>query len=81
VPKQGSEFDLPLSVAIIAMGTSANPIVQGTTPGLSTNKRGYFRQRKKTQAHDVKRPVRGSDIVTGRDGDSRGDTARGEIDS
>src|ERR1700757_5224232 len=42
VPKEGSEFDLPLSVAVIAIGTSANPIVQSTTPGLETNKRGYI---------------------------------------
>jgi len=49
VPKQGSEFDLPLSVAVIAIGTSANPIVQGTTPGLGTNKRGYIQASEETQ--------------------------------
>src|ERR1700757_2248010 len=38
----GSEFELPLSVAIMAIGTSANPIVQSTTPGLETSKRGYI---------------------------------------
>lgn len=42
VPIPGSKFDLPLSVAVIAIGTSANPIVQSTTPGLQTNKRGYI---------------------------------------
>ena len=30
----------PLAVAVIAIGTTANPIVQRTTPGLATNKRG-----------------------------------------
>src|SRR5208283_4685810 len=42
VPIEGSEFDLPLSVAVIAIGTSANPIIQSTTPGLRTNQRGYI---------------------------------------
>lgn len=49
VPMQVSEFDLPLSVAIIAIGTSAHPIVQSTTPGLSTNKRGYIQASEETQ--------------------------------
>src|SRR3974390_2626048 len=40
VPIQGSAFDLPLSVAVMAIGTTANPIVQTTPPGLGTNKRG-----------------------------------------
>ncbi len=38
IPVEGSEFDLPLSVAIIAIGTTANPVIQSTTPGLETNK-------------------------------------------
>ena len=49
VPMQGSEFYLPLSVAVIAIGTSANPIVQSTTPGLGTNKRGYIQADEDTQ--------------------------------
>src|SRR4029077_14095923 len=40
LPIAGSEFELPLSVAIMAIGTSTNPIVQSTTPGLETSKRG-----------------------------------------
>jgi glutamate synthase (NADPH/NADH) small chain len=48
VPMQGSEFDLPLFVAVIAIGTTANPIVQSTTPGLGTNKRGYIQAREET---------------------------------
>lgn len=42
VPIQGSEFDLPIDVAVIALGTSANPLVQSTTPDLQTNRRGYI---------------------------------------
>ena len=49
VPKQGSEFDLPLSVVIIAIGISANPIVQSTTPGLGADRRGYIQANEKRQ--------------------------------
>jgi len=65
VPKEGSEFELPLSVAIIAIGTSANPIVQSTTPGLGTNKRGYIQADDNTQRTTRKGVFAGGDIVTG----------------
>src|SRR5215467_15806714 len=65
VPKAGSEFDLPLSVAIIAIGTTANPIVQSTTPGLDTNKRGYIQASEETQRTTRKGVFAGGDIVTG----------------
>jgi glutamate synthase (NADPH/NADH) small chain len=65
VPKPGSEFDLPLSVAVIAIGTSANPIVQSTTPGLGTNKRGYIEASEETQRTTRKGVFAGGDIVTG----------------
>ena len=65
VPKEGSEFDLPLSVAIMAIGTSANPIVQSTTPGLETNKRGYISADEATQRTSRKGVFAGGDIVTG----------------
>ena len=62
---QGSEFDLPLSVAVIAIGTSANPIVQSTTPGLGTNRRGYIQASEETQRTTRKGVFAGGDIVTG----------------
>jgi glutamate synthase (NADPH/NADH) small chain len=65
VPVQGSEFDLPLSVAVIAIGTSANPIVQSTTPGLETSKRGYIQASEETQRTTRKAVFAGGDIVTG----------------
>ena len=65
VPKQGSEFDLPLSVAIMAIGTTANPIVQSTTPGLETNKRGYIQADEHSQRTTRKGVFAGGDIVTG----------------
>ena len=64
VPIAGSEFDLPLSVAVIAIGTSANPIVQSTTPGLQPTNAdisGRCRQQR-TSRQGV---FAGGDIVTG----------------
>ncbi len=65
VPVAGSEFEIPLSVAVIAIGTSANPIVQSTTPGLGTDKRGYIQADPETQRTSRKGVFAGGDIVTG----------------
>jgi len=65
VPIAGSEFELPLSVVVIAVGTSANPIVQSTTPGLATDKRGYIQADSTTQRTSRKGVFAGGDIVTG----------------
>lgn len=61
----GSEFEIPLSVAIIATGTSANPLIQSTTPGLRTNQRGYIEASSETQRTSRKGVFAGGDIVTG----------------
>jgi glutamate synthase (NADPH/NADH) small chain len=65
MPIAGSEYEVPLSVAVIAIGTSANPIVQSTTPGLNTNKRGYIQADETTQRTSRKGVFAGGDIVTG----------------
>ena len=65
VPVQGSEFDLPLSVAVIAIGTGANPLIQSTTPGLNTNKRNYIEADVMTQRTSRRGVFAGGDIVTG----------------
>ncbi|WP_298064574.1 NADPH-dependent glutamate synthase [uncultured Rikenella sp.] len=36
----GSEFEIPCDVVIMALGTSPNPLIAATTPGLETNRRG-----------------------------------------
>ena len=61
----GSEFEVPLQVAIIATGTSANPLIQSTTPGLKTNKRGYIEADGDSQRTSRKGVFAGGDIVTG----------------
>jgi glutamate synthase (NADPH/NADH) small chain len=65
VPIKGSEYDIPLSVAVMAIGTTANPIVQSTTPGLNTNKWGYIQANETTQRTSRKGVFAGGDIVTG----------------
>ena len=37
---EGSEFTLEIDTAIMAIGTSPNPLLRMTTPGLEANKRG-----------------------------------------
>ncbi len=65
VPIAGSEFDLPLSVAVMAIGTTANPLIQSTTPGLKTNKKNYIEADATTQRTSRKGVFAGGDIVTG----------------
>ena len=54
-----------LSVAVIAIGTGANPLIQSTTPGLNTNKRNYIEADAMTQRTSRKGVFAGGDIVTG----------------
>ena len=42
VPVPGSEFLLDVDTVIYALGTTANPIIAQTTPGLKVNKWGYI---------------------------------------
>ena len=36
---EGSEFDIPMDCVIMSLGTSQNPLLKATTPGLETQKR------------------------------------------
>jgi glutamate synthase (NADPH/NADH) small chain len=65
VPIKGSEFVVPCHVAIIAAGTSANPLIQSTTPGLAVTKRGYISASDDTLATSKPGVFAGGDIVTG----------------
>jgi glutamate synthase (NADPH/NADH) small chain len=38
VPVAGSEFDLPCNIVVVALGTTANPLLTNTTPALKLNK-------------------------------------------
>ncbi len=40
VPIEGSEFEMEVDTVIVAIGTSPNPLIRSTTPGLEANRRG-----------------------------------------
>ena len=65
VAVKGSEFVLPASVAIIGVGTTANPLIQSTTPDLATNKWNYIVADDKSMRTSKRGVFAGGDIVTG----------------
>ena len=52
-------------MVVIAVGTSANPLVQSTTPDLRTNRRGYIEAHPETLRTSKRGVFAGGDIVTG----------------
>ena len=38
--KEGSEFEIEIDTVIMSIGTSPNPLIRQTTPGLETNRHG-----------------------------------------
>ena len=40
IPIEGSNFILDVDTAIMSIGTSPNPLIRSTTPGLETNDHG-----------------------------------------
>ena len=65
VPIKGSEYILPANVAIIGVGTTANPLIQSTTPDLKTNKWNYIEANPETLRTSKRGVFAGGDIVTG----------------
>ncbi|MGA2268983.1 MAG: NADPH-dependent glutamate synthase [Bryobacteraceae bacterium] len=65
VPVAGSEFLLDLDTVIYALGTTANPIIAQTTPGLKVNNWGYIEIDERTGMTSVPGVFAGGDIVTG----------------
>jgi glutamate synthase (NADPH/NADH) small chain len=65
IVKEGSEFTIDVDVVIVALGTTPNPLIAQTTPGLETTKRGTV-VADETTGKTVKDKVwAGGDIVTG----------------
>jgi glutamate synthase (NADPH/NADH) small chain len=62
---KGSEFVLPANVAIIGVGTTANPLIQSTTPDLKTTPRNYIVADPVTTRTSKRGVFAGGDIVTG----------------
>ncbi|HEX8711796.1 MAG TPA: NADPH-dependent glutamate synthase [Terracidiphilus sp.] len=61
----GSEYFLPAHVAIIGVGTTANPLIQSTTPDLKTTSRNYIVADPETMRTSKPGVFAGGDIVTG----------------
>ena len=61
----GSEFLLDVDTVIYALGTTANPIISQTTPGVKTNKWGYIEVDERTGMTSLPGVFAGGDIVTG----------------
>ena len=65
VEKKGSEFILPMDTVVVAIGTSPNPLIKMTTPGLETQKWGGIVADDKTMATSREGVYAGGDAVTG----------------
>jgi len=65
VPVKGSEFVVPVDTVVVAVGTTANPIVPSTTPGLETNRWGYIVTKDDSGQTSREGVYAGGDIVTG----------------
>lgn len=60
-----SEFVLEVDTVIIAIGQGPNPLVQSTTKGLATNRKGNIQADEETGATSKPGVFAGGDIVTG----------------
>lgn len=65
VPRKGSEFQIPVDIVIMAVGTSVNPLVPKSTKDLSLTKWGYIIADEKTGKTNREGIYAGGDIVTG----------------
>jgi glutamate synthase (NADPH) small chain len=65
VPVEGSDFMIDVDTVIYALGTTANPIIAQTTPGLKVNKWNYIETDERTGMTSIPGVFAGGDIVTG----------------
>ena len=61
----GSEFELEVDAVIMSLGTSPNPLIRSTTPGLDANKKGCLVADEETMATTREGVYAGGDAVTG----------------
>lgn len=64
LPKAGSEYEVELDSAVIAIGTQANPIIAQTTQGLGLTGKGYIQADEQGRT-SLPRVYAGGDIVSG----------------
>jgi glutamate synthase (NADPH/NADH) small chain len=65
IPIEGSEFVLPVENVVLAIGTTPNPLLTRTTPGLATNKKGCLVADAQTGLTSKSLVFAGGDAVTG----------------
>ncbi len=65
IVKEGSEFIMEVDVVIVALGTTPNPLIPSTTPGLETRKNGTVVADENTGKTTKERVWAGGDVVTG----------------
>lgn len=64
-PVAGSEFFIEADTVIMALGTSPNPLLHRTTPGITVNRRGCIIADEATMATEKAGVYAGGDAVTG----------------
>ncbi len=65
IVKKGSEFVLEVDTMIMSIGTSPNPLIRSTTPGLETNRHGCIVVRDEAGSTSREGVYAGGDAVTG----------------
>lgn len=65
VPIKGSEYEMPVDIVIMAVGTSANPLVPKSATNMEINKWGYIVADEETGKTTREGVYAGGDIVTG----------------
>lgn len=65
VPIEGSDFVLPVDNVVLAIGTTPNPLLTRTTPGLATTKHGCLVADERTGETSKPLVFAGGDAVTG----------------
>jgi glutamate synthase (NADPH/NADH) small chain len=65
IPIEGSEFVLPMDNVVLSIGTTPNPLLVKTTPGLDTNRKGGLIVDDGRGETSRRRVYAGGDAVTG----------------
>ncbi len=65
VPRKGSEYEMPVDTVVVGIGTSPNPLIKSTTPGLETQKWGGIVADEETGKTSREGVYAGGDAVTG----------------
>ena len=65
VEKEGSNFKIAVDTVVMSIGTSPNPLIRTTTPGIEANRRGCLVVNEETMQTTREGVYAGGDAVTG----------------